>query len=384
MDSMEVKNQFEHHYGKVEVAVRAPGRINLIGEHTDYNDGLVLPAAIDRELSIMIRANGQAVWRLSALDLSATATIALDQTSVPEASWATYFYGLMQALKAKGYDFGGIDCALGGTIPVGAGLSSSAAICCGFVFGLDQLYGWGMSRLEMAKIAQSAEHAVGINCGLMDQYAVLFGQDGQVIQLDCRVDRHRYFPVDMGDYQLVLFNSMVSHSLAESGYNDRRASCEKVLAHIQKAHPEILSVRDISFDLLQRFEGQLSAVDLQRVTYVLEENERVRQASKALAEGRLADFGQLLYASHEGLSKKYEVSCEELDFLVDFVRNAFPSEVLGARMMGGGFGGCSINLIDKGAVDLVTQAVQKAYQEKYQILPDAHQVSIRDGVSLMG
>ncbi|MEM8907937.1 MAG: galactokinase family protein [Bacteroidota bacterium] len=243
----------------------APARINLIGEHTDYNLGWVLPAAIDRYIYFAIAPNDQDALLIEALDLDQRVHLPLQEPPLPDALWAKYFYGAVQVLKEKGYAVAPVTVVFGGTIPIGAGLSSSAALTCGFLFALSELYGWQLTRVEIAQFAQAAEHRVGLNCGIMDQYAVLHGKQNQVLQLDCLQLNHQYFPLDLGDYQLVLFNSMVSHALADSAYNDRRQSCELVLSTIQEKHPEVQSLRAVSFDLLEQFRSTLPPLAHQRV-----------------------------------------------------------------------------------------------------------------------
>ncbi|MEO1628213.1 MAG: galactokinase, partial [Bacteroidota bacterium] len=347
-DTADIARQYQNAYGIPELLLRSPARINLIGEHTDYNNGFVLPAAIDRDIYFAMGMRADGHWSLEAMDIGEKAELTSAPT-LPNALWAQYFFAIREELSSRKLPVKGINCAFGGNIPRGAGISSSAALTCGFIYGLDQLHHWGLTRLDIARIAQAAEHRVGIKCGIMDQYAVLHGREQQAIQLDCRSLTHTYASVDTGDFRFVLFNSMVSHSLASTAYNDRREACESVVAAIRQQHPEVESVRDISPAQLEEQRHQLPAIDLQRVSFVMQENERVRTASQALQAGQLDRFGQLMFQSHEGLSKEYEVSCIELDFLVDFMRQ-FPEQVWGARMMGGGFGGCTLNLIHKDAI----------------------------------
>ena len=356
----------------------APARINLIGEHTDYNHGFVLPAAIDRHIYFAIAVNEAPIFQIDSTDLKESVRFEKDNAAAPDQLWAKYFHCMIDVLKEKGHHFPPMICAFGGNIPIGSGLSSSAALTCGFIYALNELFGWNLTRLEIAQLAQASEHRVGLNCGIMDQYAVLHGKKNQVLQLDCLALTHQYFPLDLGDHSLVLFNSMVSHSLADSAYNDRRESCERVLHTIQEKHANVQSLRDIDFNLLAKFQNQLSPLDYQRVSFVLAENQRVIKTTKALSEGQLKTVGEYLYQSHEGLSKVYEVSCEELDFLVDNLREKMG--VLGSRMMGGGFGGCTINLIQNDCIEQVANELTIAYQQKYNKTPAMHLVQTGDGV----
>ncbi|MEM9820025.1 MAG: galactokinase [Bacteroidota bacterium] len=362
---------------KVEV-FSAPARINLIGEHTDYNLGFVLPAAINRRLYFALAFGRKEGYLIDAHNLQKQVQINSTKDPAPKALWAKYFHSMLGLLEEKGHSIPPLTCVFGGDIPIGSGLSSSSALTGGFIYTLNDLLGWSLNRVQIARLAQAAEHRVGLNCGIMDQYAVLHGKANQVIQLDCREVQHQYFPLDLGDYQLVLFNSMVSHSLADSAYNDRRKSCEGVVQTIQLEEPSIQSVRDIDFALLEKHRARLSPTDHQRVLFVLKENERVQATTQALKAGELEQVGQLLYQSHEGLSKDYEVSCEELDFLVNCIKGS--PGVLGSRMMGGGFGGCTINLIHKDQLEETANKVREHYLQKFQKVPEMHIVEASEGV----
>ncbi len=384
MDRETINKIFATHFGKPTITVHAPGRINLIGEHLDYNHGLVLPAAIDSRLYFALSKNEkqpQEVIIYSA-DYDQLSSFSLADGAQQEiAGWLRYLEAIALVLKEKGYSLKGYQCAFGGDIPIGAGLSSSAALTCGLIRGLSELFQWNLPKEEIALIAQAAEHRVGILCGLMDQYAVLFGQKGKVIQLDCRDLKVAYFPCELGNHCLLLFNTKVEHSLAATAYNDRRASCERILQQIQEKHAneKIETLRDVQPSMLKN-NSALDALDVQRVQFVLAENERVVQTTKALQAGKLKEVGQLLYQSHEGLSKGYEVSCEELDILVDLARKE--KDILGARMMGGGFGGCTINLVKTAVAKKVQAKILAAYREKTGIQGEAYVVNIGDGVGV--
>lgn len=373
----EVVVAFNATYNLEPVLFRAPARINLIGEHTDYNDGFVMPAAVDRQLFFAIAPNQKNLYELTALDMNESVSISASLDTMPPQGWAKYFYAVLQVLKEQGLALASVSCAFGGNIPIGSGMSSSAALTCGFAFALNDLFDWKMDRLALAKIGQAAEHRVGIKCGLMDQYAVLFGKEEQVVKLDCQSLTHEYAPLRLGDYRLVLFNSMVQHSLADSAYNDRRKSCEAVLDFLHKKIG-ITSLKALTLEKLSEYESAIDPVAYQRVRYVLEENQRVVAAQKALMTGALTTLGQLMYASHEGLSKVYEVSCEELDFLVDQVRDE--AGVLGARMMGGGFGGCTLNLIHVDAIEPIQKKLNKSYDQKFGKKPAMTEVVTANGI----
>ncbi|MCI4668861.1 MAG: galactokinase [Bacteroidia bacterium] len=359
--------------------IQAPGRINLIGEHTDYNHGFVFPASIDKKMYFGITHNGESgenwIW---AYNLDKEATFKSGDYNPEGSGWEKYLQALIQIWIEKGYPSPSVRLAFGGDIPLGAGLSSSAAMGTGFIYGLSKLMGIEIDRWDIVKIAQAAEHKIGANVGIMDQFAVLFGKESHAMKLDCRDHTFDYFPVNLPNHQLVLINTKVSHSLAESAYNDRRAATERVLAFLKDQNPKIETLRDISLDGLQAYRDQINPLDFMRVENVLEENSRVQQAAEALASNDLKSFGSLLYQSHEGLSKKYEVSCEELDILVDLAKKE--EAVLGSRMMGGGFGGCTINLIEKNAAEEVAKRIMDSYKDITHLEPEVYFVSIEDGV----
>lgn len=375
---------FKNHFGQqAQVQVQAPGRINLIGEHTDYNHGLVLPAAIDCHIHFAIGRNQKDPDSVNVFsgDFDNLATFSLKKGIDKECpGWLHYLQAVTVELKENGFSVSGFNCAFGGNIPIGAGLSSSAALTCGLITALAHLFDWSLPKEKIALIAQAAEHRVGIKCGLMDQYAVLFGEEGKVIQLDCRDLKVDYFPCKLGEHCLLLFNTKVQHQLADTAYNDRRASCERVLAAIQKEYPVVETLRDVNQNLLKNTSG-LDPLDVQRVNFVLAENERVRKTTEALKQGRLRLVGNLLYESHQGLSKAYEVSCPELDVLVAFAKKE--PAILGARMMGGGFGGCTINLVKTNELEKVKTKILAAYQQTTGIIGEAYSVNIGNGVRVL-
>lgn len=371
---------FQQRFGYSPLLVRAPGRVNLIGEHTDYNSGFVLPAAIDKEIVFAIGFNNSTLARLVSFDKDELVEASLTQIQPSDTLWANYLLGVAAQFAAAGVSVPGFDCVFGGTIPMGAGLSSSAAVECGLAFGLNELLSTGFDRMTLARMAQAAEHTyAGVQCGLMDQFASLFGQAGQVVRLDCRSTEYTYFPFDATRYHLVLCNSGVKHSLASSEYNTRRQECEQGVALLQQYYPEVQSLRDATPAQVEAHRAELGDVVYRRCLYVVQENARVVAACEALVAGDMATFGQLMYGSHAGLRDDYEVSCEELDVLVQIAQNQ--PGVLGARMMGGGFGGCTINLVEAEHVAAFVAAISAAFLRHYGRELETYQTKIVGGVS---
>ncbi|GAC1369647.1 MAG: galactokinase [Hymenobacter sp.] len=319
-----VYSDFRQRFGYEPLVVRAPGRVNLIGEHTDYNGGFVLPAAVDKEAVFAVGLNGGAAIRLRAHDLGKTFELADAADLTPsDTQWANYLLGVAAQFQARGVVVPGFDCVFGGTIPMGAGMSSSAAVECGLAFALNELLHAGFDTMELARIAQQAEHTyAGVQCGIMDQFASLFGRDGQVVRLDCRSLDYAYFPFDTSASRIVLCNSGVKHSLTSSAYNTRRQECERGVAVLQQYYPGITSLRDATLGQLDAHRDELGDVIYRRCRYVVEENLRVEAACNYLLEGNLAAFGQQMYASHAGLRDHYEVSCHELDVLVEIASSS--------------------------------------------------------------
>ncbi|WP_089373001.1 galactokinase [Dokdonia pacifica] len=350
-----------------QLKVMSPGRINFIGEHTDYNNGFVLPAAIDKKITFSFR---KSVSKTQCTILSTTYqklfTFSIDKISIREATWENYIVGVVAEMQKIISGIGAFDCIIDSDLPLGSGVSSSAALECGIAYGLNALFKLNLSTLQMIEISQRAEHEyVGTKCGIMDQYAVMKSKEGAVLLLDCLINKHSYIEASFDPYVIVLLNTNVSHNLASSEYNTRREECEFVVNTIRKDSNNVSSLRDVTFLQLQQYKDQLSKNHYERAAYVLEENERVLAAVECLKTGNLKQFGSLMYASHRGLQYQYDVSCPELDFLVDFSETN--KEILGSRMMGGGFGGCTINLIHKNAVDDFVKEASKAYKEKFGI-----------------
>lgn len=356
----------------------SPGRINLIGEHTDYNGGFVLPAAVDKGISLAIAPNGTTKVNAFSMDYNEKLTFDINDPKKPAQQWACYIYGVVQEMKERGAAPGGFDCAFGGDVPLGAGMSSSAALESVFGFAINTLFKLGFKREELAKIGQMTEHHfVGVNCGIMDQFASLMGKEGKVIRLDCRSLSYKRVPFNPRGYKIVLIDTMVKHNLASGEYNVRRAQCEAGVAAIKKDHPNVELLRDVSPALLEQYKDKLDPMVYKRCSFVVKESPRLLAGCRDLAKGDIPAFGKKMFETHDGLSKDYGVSCEELDFIVDVARKC--DGVVGARMMGGGFGGCVIAIVRSGDAKAYIEAVQKAYKKKFNLDPRVINVAISDG-----
>lgn len=357
----EIIEQFYSRFKSKPLLIESPGRVNLIGDHTDYNEGFVLPATISKRIYLGIAPNTLNKIRAFALDLNEYVEQALENLSQSNKQWFNYIKGIVVELKIKGYHTNGFDIIFGGDIPIGAGLSSSAAIEGALLVGLDQVFGLDLSKREMAQIGQLTEHNhVGVQCGIMDQLVNLHGEAQTALLLDCRTLDYELIPFKYEDIKIVLCNSSVTHNLASSEYNIRRSQCEEGVSHLQKYNPTIMSLRDVSFELLKMHKNEFSETVLKRMEFVLEENKRVIDSTKCLMRNDFVAFGKMMYASHVGLSEKYEVSCKELDMLVDIAQSQ--KGVFGSRMMGGGFGGCTINLVESNNVDDFCDQITKRYK----------------------
>ncbi|HLX90103.1 MAG TPA: galactokinase, partial [Puia sp.] len=365
-----VRDEFTARFKKVPKIFAAPGRVNLIGEHTDYNNGFVLPGAIDKKIYVAIAANGSNLMRLYACQYDQALTVDL-QNLRPLPGWATYVAGMAQQIRERRLDIGGVDVVIGGDIPLGAGMSSSAALCSAFGLALDQLFELELSRLELARMGQQTEHEfAGVNCGIMDEFASLHGKKGHLIRLDCRNLEFEYVPFDYPDHAIVLVNTMVQHSLAATEYNTRRKQCEEGVSILKKRYPEIESLRDLSFSRLSLHKNELPPIIFKRCSFVVSENERVLRSCEYLRQHDLAAFGEMMLEAHAGLSELYEISCTESDFLVSLAKG-FPG-VKGARQMGGGFGGCTINLVERPALEEFLSHVRPAYESRFNKQPDIY------------
>lgn len=375
MDVQVIKNKFKELYGTSGSVFCSPGRINLIGEHTDYNGGFVLPGAIDKAMYCIIKPNGKNTISAYAFDLAEQEEFGFE--NLPSKGWAKYIYGVCKEMEKRGAKIEGFDCVFSGDVPLGAGMSSSAALESCFGFALNTIYNLGFDRFELAKIGQATEHNyVGVKCGIMDQFASCFGKEGSLIRLDCRSLEYEYVPFNPKGYKLVLVNTCVAHELASSAYNKRRESCENVVAHIKKYHPEVELLRDANIDMLKQVANEVSAEDYMRAEFVIEEINRMGEACDALKAGDYETVGKKMYETHIGLSRKYEVSCEELDFLNDIARLC---GVAGSRVMGGGFGGCTINLVKDELYEPFIKRAKEAYEAKFKITPKIYDVVIKDG-----
>lgn len=352
-----------------EKIVSSPGRINLIGEHTDYNLGFVLPAAIDKYIHLAIKRRKDQQIHLVAADLGEQYRGNTDQLEPSPQGWPNYLLGVMQEFAAKGVQLPGLEICFGGDIPAGAGLSSSAAIECAFAFALNELLGTDYPRLDLVKMAQTAENRfVGVQCGIMDQFASMFGVQGKAILLDCRSLKYEHVPLEMNQYAILLLDSQVKHSLAGSEYNLRREQCDMGVKALRKVYPSVASLRDANRAMIEyTLKDQVPDLIYNRCKYVVEENLRLQVGCEALRRNDLVTFGKKMYASHVGLSKLYEVSCPELDYLVDLAR--LEHSIVGARMMGGGFGGCTINIIRKSFLNEVVERIQSAYTQRFGYSP---------------
>lgn len=357
----------------------SPGRINLIGEHTDYNGGFVFPGAVEQGIMAVIRPNGTDTVRALSLDLNEYGEWPVNDPDGPKETCLRFVYGVARELIERGVDVHGFDTVFAGDVPLGAGMSSSAALESCFAFGLNEQFGGSISKWDMVLAGQATEHKyIGCNCGIMDQFASVFGQAGKLMRLDCRSREFEYFPFDPKGYRLVLVNSCVKHELAGSPYNDRRRSCENVTKAIQALHPDrkIETLRDCTWEDLETVKATCSAEDIQRATFVLGEKDRVLAVCDALNKGDYEEVGRQMFRTHEGLSKEYEVSCEELDFLNDIAKEC---GVTGSRIMGGGFGGCTINLVKDELYDAFTKRAVEAFEAKYGHKPIIIDVVIGDG-----
>jgi len=381
MNIEHVRSRFIKHFdGKTGNIYTSPGRINLIGEHTDYNGGFVFPGAVDKGIMAEVRPNGTNIIMCYAIDLKDRVEFKVDDPQGPKASWARYIYGIVQEMKKLGVDVKGFNTAFSGDVPLGAGMSSSAALESCYAFALNDLFGDNkVSKWDMVLAGQATEHNYcGVNCGIMDQFASVFGQQGKLMRLDCRSREFEYFPFNPEGYKLVLVDSVVKHELAGSPYNDRRNSCENVVKHIAAKHPELTkeTLRDCTWEELEEVKTEVGEEDYRRAKFVLGEKDRVLAVCDALVAGDYETVGKKMYETHEGLSKDYEVSCEELDFLNDLAKE---NGVTGSRIMGGGFGGCTINLVKDELYDKFIADAKEKYAARYGRQPKIYDVIISDG-----
>ncbi len=365
------------------IIVRSPGRVNIIGEHTDYNEGFVLPAAIDKAAYVAISLRADDEIHLTAADLNETFSTTVSALKpVGDVSWPNYILGAVAQFVKRGVKLPGFNAVLSSDVPMGAGLSSSAAVECATVFALDHLLQTNIDRIAMVGMAQKAEHEyAGVMCGIMDQFASMMGKKDHVIKLDCRSLEYAYVPFKLDGIKIVLLNTNVKHSLASSEYNTRRNECTQAVEWIKAHHPEVTSLRHATIAMLDEHVLPKDKLIDQRSRFVVEEIDRLLTGCADLQQGDIAALGKKMFATHDGLSKMYAVSCKELDFLVDFVRNR--PEVIGARMMGGGFGGCTINLVKEEAIDALIAAVKPAYEAATGLQLDYYIASIENGTEII-
>ena len=368
-----IQSEFKNHFGGEGILYASAGRINLIGEHTDYNGGYVFPGAIDKVIMAAIRPNDTEKVRVFSIDINDYAEFGLNEEDAPKQQWARYIFGICRETIKRGGIVKGFDAVFAGNVPLGAGLSSSAALESCFAFALNDLFnGNTIDKFELARIGQSTEHNYcGVNCGIMDQFASVFGKKGNLMRLDCRSMEFEYFPFNPQGYKLVLVDSVVKHELVDSPYNKRRQSCERVAKRLDDE-----TLRDATKEALDAAKSDISAEDYFRAKFVIEEKERVLDVCDALNRGDYETVGRLMYETHQGLSKDYEVSCEELDFLNDIAKEC---GVTGSRIMGGGFGGCTINLVADDKYDHFIAEAKKRFNEKYGHEPKIYDVVISDG-----
>ena len=368
-----IKSEFQKRFGSEGNIYASAGRINLIGEHTDYNGGFVFPGAIDKCIMAEIKPNGTDTVRVFSIDVDDYAEFGLKEADAPEQQWACYIFGVCREIIKRDGKVKGFDAVFSGNVPLGAGLSSSAALESVFAFALNDLFNDNtIDKFELARIGQSTEHNYcGVKCGIMDQFASVFGKKDHLMRLDCRSMEFEYFPFNPQGYRLVLVDSVVKHELVGSPYNRRRESCERVAARLG-----LQTLRDATMEDLDSIKSDISAEDYMRARFVIGEKQRVLDVCDALGRGDLATVGRCMYETHEGLSKDYEVSCEELDFLNDVAKEC---GVTGSRIMGGGFGGCTTNLVKDDLYDGFIKTVTKKFEERYGHAPKIYDVVISDG-----
>ena len=377
MDTKQIQEKFRTLFGDTYRVYTSPGRINLIGEHTDYNGGFVFPGAIDKGIYAAIQANGGDKVRVYSLDYEAMSEFGMREEDLPQEAWARYIFGVVREIQKRGYRINGFDAVFAGDVPLGAGMSSSAALESTFAYAINDIYRLGIEKMELARIGQATEHNYcGVKCGIMDQFASIFGKEGHLIRLNCATMEYEYFPFHPEGYKVVLLDTCVKHELASSAYNKRRESCENVCAHITKRHNDVKFLSDATMDMLEEVREEISEEDYMRAKYVIGEKQRVLDVCYALERGDYVTVGDRMFGTHYGMSKEYEVSCDELDFLNDIARRC---GVTGSRVMGGGFGGCTINIVKEELYDDFVSTARNEFLNKFGHQPKTYDVVISDG-----
>ena len=366
-----------------ELTVDSPGRINIIGEHVDYNMGYVLPTAIEKKIIFKFQKNGSdKICHVYSKGYDTGFELSLDKLEKSKIEWENYILGVLNEISKRTDKLRGFDCTLESHVPIGSGVSSSAALECGLAFGLNEMFDLGLTKMDIVELSQAAEHTyAGTKCGIMDQFASVMSKEGHVILLDCESLDYSYIPIQIKPYRIVLLNTNVSHNLASGEYNVRRAQCEEGVAVLQKRYPKVKSLRNATMDMLNDVRIELDETVYNRCSYIIQEKIRVLEAVEALKANNLKRVGELLYETHDGLSKMYEVSCPELDFLVAFSKKY--DSVLGARMMGGGFGGCTINLVHEDAIEEFVKAASAAYEKECNLKLTWFEASPSEGTSIV-
>ncbi|MGZ3559913.1 MAG: galactokinase [Thermodesulfobacteriota bacterium] len=377
-----VLQDFQRNFDEEPTIVRSPGRVNIIGEHTDYNNGFVLPAAIDKAVYVAVSPRSDDTIKLYSGEFDESFETSLKKLKPTDRGWPNYILGVVDQLIKRSFSITGFNLAIDGDVPIGSGLSSSAAVECATAFALNEVFELGIDKKDLAFIGQKAEHSfAGVMCGIMDQFASVFGKKDHVIKLDCQSLDYEYVPLVLEGYKILLLNTNVKHSLGSSEYNNRRAQCEQGVAWVKEHHPEVNSLRDVNMEMLHKYVQPRDEVIYRRCKYVVEEKERLLTGCEDLKRGDLRSLGKKMFQTHDGLSKEYEVSCEELDFLVDAVRDN--PDVIGARMMGGGFGGCTINIVKEEAIDGLIDQLEESYKDKMGKDLSAYIAQIENGTSLL-
>jgi galactokinase len=373
---------FKEKFNAVPIIIRSPGRINIIGEHTDYNEGFVLPAAIDKAIYLAISKRADDEIHLYADDFKESFVGSINDVKKTEILWANYILGVVKELQKDGNLIGGFNVVVASDLPIGAGISSSAALECATAFALNHIFNLDLEKLVLVKHAQKAEHNfAGVQCGIMDQFASMMGKKDHCIKLDCKTLNYEYVPLKLDGYSIVLLNTNVKHSLASSAYNTRRQECEQAVAWVKEYEPNVNSLRDVAEEMLDKYVLPKNELIDKRSRFVVKEIARLQTACKDLLNGDLVSLGKKMFETHDGLSQGYEVSCKELDFLVDAVRDS--EYVIGARMMGGGFGGCTINIVKNEAIDELVKTISSVYNIEMKLPLTAIVAGIEDGTSII-